>query len=212
METLFQNRSAILREARTTDWVPDHEFSVFNQMDHSFYDKHREEFVFKYRVFRAIAKVLKPATLTELGACAGSGFDAYNAGADPLKFYSGYDFFSVVKHEDDGEDWDIYERAKLVLKKRGVEHKLIKADLRSLASIEGADLVCIDAGHLYRDAYRDMKLAFESRPKPKHIFVDDFDGDVRLAFDDIQRDYIDNVADVVELPYYCGGGLVVEVK
>lgn len=210
--SLYDQRNAIIKEAEASSWKPEHEFSVFHQMDHSFYDKQKSAFTYKYNIFRAIAKTLNPSTITELGTCAGSAIDAYNAGADALSFYQGYDIFPVLIHEDTGRDWDTYKRAKALLKARGLKHDLVKDNLRNLSSVKGADLVCVDAGHVYRDSYRDLKLAFTSSPTPKHIFLDDYVYDVALAFEDIERDFLHMISSIASLEYTCGGGLLIELK
>jgi hypothetical protein len=179
-------------------------------MDHSFYDKLKPAFTYKYKIFRAIAKILNPSTITELGTCAGSAIDAYNDGADNLTFYQGYDIFSVVTHEDTGRAWDIMERAELVLSTRGVPHKLARVDLRTLSSVKSADLICVDAGHTYRDAYQDLRLAF--RAKPRHVFLDDYAYEVALAFEDIERGFMEQINATSQIDYICGGGLLIELK
>ena len=170
-----ETRDKIVDIAKTTSWSPRHEFSVFNQMDHSFYDQRHEEFLYKYRVFYALCKVLQPKTLTELGTCAGSAIDAYAAGSDGLEFYAGYDVFPVLDHEDLGAGWDTYERAQALLKVLNLKSELFRGNLRETKSIKGADLIIVDAGHTYRDAYRDLCLALKADPAPRYVFFDDDD-------------------------------------
>lgn len=209
--TLHETRNQILSTARKTDWEPDHEYSVFNQYDHSFYDSQRGDFLWKYRVLFAVAAVLKPETLTELGVGAGSSFDAFNAG-NPIKDYTGYDLFPVVEHESTKENWSFLARASEVTGKRGVNARLVKGDLRNLKEVQGADLIFIDGGKGYRNSYRDLWLAFKATPRPKFILVDDYHGEQMPAFQDVEQDFDGLVKDVARLDYTCGGGLLVELN
>ena len=209
--TLHEIRTQIIAAAKKTDWQPEHEFSVFNQYDHSFYDSQRRGFLWKYRIFFAVAAVLKPSTITELGTGAGSSFDAFNSG-NKLKGYTGYDMFPTVEHEDTKSSWSFHDRAREVTSKRQVPSKLIKADLRNLNEVEGADLIVIDAAQGYRNCYRDLKLAFNAKPRPKFILLDDYHGEQIAAFQDAEEDFAGMVKDVARLDYVCGGGLLVQLN
>lgn len=206
MVNLRELKEEIVQEAFRTPWEPDHEFSVFNQMDHSWYDAQRAEFVYKYNVLRAIAKAVKPTSITELGTCAGSAIDAYYAGYDGFKTYTGYDLFPVVIHEDTKQPWDTRERAKLLLENRGIDYELIKGNLRTFKEVKGADFISVDAAHCYRDGYRDLRLAFNATPRPRFIHVDDATGDVGLAITDAVMDYWEDGIQQVHLEYVHGGG------
>ena len=61
--------------AEQDNWIPEEEYSVFNQWDKEYYRSQREEFTHKYRVFKAISSVLQPGSITELGTHGGSGAD-----------------------------------------------------------------------------------------------------------------------------------------
>ena len=209
--TLHEIRTQIIATAKTTEWQPEHEYSVFNQYDHSNYDSRRRDFLWKYRLLFALAAVLKPETLTELGTGAGSSFDAFNAG-NPLKFYTGYDLFPTVTHEDSKEKWSFHERASQVIGKRQVSARLVKADLRNITEIKGADLIVVDGAQGYRHCYRDLRLAFTATPRAKFIFLDDFEGEQIAAFQDAEEDFAGLIKDVARLDYVSGGGLLVELN
>ena len=212
MVNLRELKEDIFQEAFKTEWEPDPEYSVFNQMDHSWYDSQRAEFVYKYRVLRAIAKVLEPKTITELGTCAGSAVDAYHAGFSGIKHYTGYDLFPVVIHEDTGQEWSTEERARLLLEDRGIEHDLIKGNLRNVKEVKGADLISVDAAHCYRDGYRDLRLAFHANPAPVFIHVDDAINEVGLAITDAVIDYGSDKIQQIHIDYVHGGGCLLYLQ
>lgn len=163
----------IQQEANTSDWMPEIKYSVFDQPDRDFYYRQEKAFIHKYKVFRAISKVLQPKIITELGTCAGASADAYLDGVNYKAFYNGYDIcFPSAPLYIDGDN----SICKSLFKDREFKaYKLFKKDLRTLTKVEKADLVVVDAMHDYRNCYQDLNLALTANPK--HILIDDSIGD-----------------------------------
>lgn len=205
-------KSEILDIVEKDNWIPPTEFSVFSQHDASFYEKQREAFINKYRNLKAIAEVLKPTSITELGSFAAYGLFAYWSGFEGVESYVGYDIFPQVEDEKTGIPWDIERAANRTAKATTVKCRFEKGDLRDLSSVEGSDLMVVDAAHEYRHAYRDLLLAFRSTPRSKVILVDDAAGEVGQAVDDIVLDYSEHVEDVIQIPYVYGGCALIFLK
>jgi len=169
----------IQAEADLSDWMPEIKYSVFNQPDKDFYYSKESCFLRKYKVFRAITKVLNPASIIELGTCAGSAADAYLSGVQYKSFYTGYDSWPMAApfyEKGIKKDWDRHSLCESLFADRNFkEYKLIKKDLRLLRKIEKAEFVAVDALHDYRNCYQDLNLALTARPK--HILVDDSKGE-----------------------------------
>jgi len=177
----------IQQEADLSDWMPEIKYSVFAQPDNEFYYSHEAGFIRKYKVFRAISKILQPESITELGTCAGASADAYLDGVGWKAFYNGYDaWWPAAPYYVDGveQDWDRYSICKSLFKDRKFKgYKLFKKDLRTLRKVEKADLAIVDAMHDYRNCYHDLNLALTA--EPKHILVDDTAGiEVMQAVED----------------------------
>lgn len=169
----------IQQEANASDWIPETKYSVFAQPDKDFYYQQEKAFIHKYKVFRAISKVLQPKSITELGTCAGSSADAYLDGVGWKAFYNGYDaWWDAAPYYVDGvkQDWNRHSICKSLFCDRGFKnYKLFKKDLRTLRKVEKADLAIVDAMHDYRNCYQDLNLALTA--SPKHILVDDSIGE-----------------------------------
>lgn len=200
---------ALIQETADNDtWVPDEEFSVFNQWDKSYYIADREKFTHKYRVFKAITTVLKPDHIVELGTHAGSGADAYLAGVDYQARYTGYDSFGTA-YDETGQPWEPADRCKLLFAARGFNRfNLVTCDLRTVDQIAPGDLVVVDAGHDYRNAYQDLLLCRKS--EPAYIHVDDFpgNGEVRMAVEDFIQNYKDSVEGMGFVNHTSGSALI----
>ncbi len=200
---------ALIQETADNDtWVPDEEFSVFNQYDRSYYCENREAFTHKYRVFKAIANVLQPDHIVELGAHGGSGADAYLTGVNYQARYTGYDSFGPAQDEDGGL-WVPDEICQKIFKSRDYNrYNLITCDLRNIERIAAGDLVVVDAGHDYRNAYQDLILALKSQPE--FIHIDDYCGTdgVSLAVDDFAKNWAENIDGFGFIQHVSGSALI----
>lgn len=192
------------------DWTQDEHYSVFAQPDRDYYESQRSHFEHKYRTLRAIAMVMKPRTIIELGTHAGSGADAYLTGVGYDAHYTGYDSFGIA-HLPDGGVYDPLLRCRRMFRDRGYEDfNLVTCDLRDMREIPAADLVCVDAGHDYRNAYQDLLLAMRSGSR--WIHVDDYHGeDVRNAVRDMTMNYPDKFSGLAEVKQW-SGSVILEVK
>lgn len=206
-----ETQSLIEAKATRDRWMPRKQYSVFSQMDGSWYRGQQPEFLHKYRVFKAVAEVLQPGSLTELGAFAGASLDAFAAGSK-LESYHGYDLFPVCIHEDTGNDYDPIKNLEALIADLGVDGVTVKEDLRAVRSVVGSDLVLVDADHSYRGACWDMVLAFEAAPKAKAILFDDYAGDAQLAASDAVAHFRDRVEGTIRLDYCYGGGLLILLR
>lgn len=191
----IEQLAALIQETADNDtWVPDEEFSVFNQWDKSYYQGHRDGFTHKYRVFKAITSVLKPEHIVELGTHGGSGADAYLTGVGYQARYTGYDSFGTA-YDENGEPWEPAERCKMLFAARGFNRfNLVTCDLRNLDEVVPGGLAIVDAGHDYRNAYQDLLLCYRS--KPDYIHVDDYSNDVEVAVRDFIQNYRHKVSGV----------------
>jgi len=200
---------ALIQETADNDtWVPDEEFSVFNQWDKSYYIADRERFTHKYRVFKAITSVLKPDHIVELGTHGGSGADAYLTGVDYQARYTGYDSFGTA-YDEDGNPWEPADRCKMLFAARGFNRfNLVTCDLRLTDRVAAGDLAIVDAGHDYRNAYQDLILC--ARTEPDFIHVDDFpgNGEVHMAVEDFIRNYRDSVDGMAYISHISGSALI----
>lgn len=200
---------ALIQETADNDtWVPDEEFSVFNQWDKSYYIADRERFTHKYRVFKAITTVLKPDHIVELGTHGGSGADAYLTGVDYQARYTGYDSFGTA-YDENGEPWEPADRCKMLFAARGFNRfNLVTCDLRVTDCVAAGDLAIVDAGHDYRNAYQDLILC--ARTEPDYIHVDDFpgNGEVHMAVEDFIKNYRDSVDGMAYISHISGSALI----
>lgn len=195
------------------DWQPHPLYSVFTQYDQEWYLEQREAFLHKYRCFYAVSRTLQPKKIIELGACAGSGADAYLGGSPGAK-YIGLDVFGVNFRHDDGSQWDPYKIAEqLFTDRKYKEWQLIRTDLRSLDRLPTrSDFVVVDAAHDFENEYADLRLALTA--KPEFIFVDDAD-DENAAKPAIEKFLEEDLADRVDFTFpvdYVGGGLVIKLR
>jgi predicted O-methyltransferase YrrM len=192
-------------------WQTHPRYSVFTQYDQSFYRAHQAAFEHKYRCFYAVARTIGPQTILELGTHAGSGADAYLAGA-PQARYIGYDLFGEGVREDDGSAWHPRQIAELLFADRGYSnYELIQVDLRTLSELpQQADFVVVDGAHDFDNEYADLLLSLTAQPQ--WIFVDDTEGpEAHSAVEKFMRD---DIADRMEWAYpvsYAGGGLVIKL-
>lgn len=157
-------------------------YNVFNIFNSGRYYWDREAaFVYKYKVFYTIAKVLEPKHMVELGVCTGSSGHAYLSGA-PAAFFTGYDLFGT----HDQEVYNPLALADRALSAVSKNFRLVKADFRNLVNLPEADLVIVDGAHDYNNCYQDMLLAFTA--SPEYIWVDDYNGhEVAIAVGDAGR-------------------------
>lgn len=153
-------------------WKPDDLHSVFTQYDSEFYRQNQEQFTQKYRSFWAVARTLMPASMIELGCCAGSAADAYISASGAS--YTGIDMFGPATMPD-GSLWEPYRVFVKLMTKRNFSPHLRIQNLRDLKELPPTDFVVVDAAHDYENALADLKLA--ATANPKFIFVDDYNGD-----------------------------------
>ena len=193
--------------AQSDEWVQDEKYSVFAQRDAHYYLKKKEQFEHKYRTFKAITNILRPATIIELGTHAGSGAEAYLSGVGYDAHYTGYDSFGIARF-DDGFDWDPRQRCIDMFRDRDYDaYKLIQCDLRDVREIPYADLIVVDAGHDYRNAYQDLLLALRS--KPLYIHMDDYNGeDAQNAVRDILMNYPNLIEGMTRIDQWSGSALL----
>jgi hypothetical protein len=191
-------------------WRPDAEYSVFTQFDGvRYYEPQRQGFERKYRCMWSVARSLMPQKIVELGTNAGSSADAYisASGAD----YVGYDLFGVGRFEWKDEPWNpMVTCIHLFQKRKFVNYKLCKANLRQLAEIEAGDLIVVDAAHDYDNQLGDLELALTGNPT--WIFVDDVNGaDVARALSTFLRRHAAGI-EWGALIDYPDGGLLLQLK
>tara|TARA_S200002703_G_scaffold141462_1_gene133358 strand:+ start:501 stop:1133 length:633 start_codon:yes stop_codon:yes gene_type:complete len=204
----------IQQEADLSDWMPEIKYSVFAQPDKEFYYEHEQGFIRKYKVFRAISKILKPKKIIELGTCAGSSADAYLDAVNWKVFYHGYDLWDTpAPYTENGElkKWDTFAICKdLFAARKYTNYKLNKTDTRDLRLLPSSDFVAVDAAHDYRNAYQDLILAYTARPK--YMLVDDTVGyEVRQAVEDwthVNADKVESV-DYIE---HINGACIITLK
>lgn len=195
--------------AEQDDWIPEEEFSVFNQWDKEYYCSQREEFTHKYRVFKAISSVLQPRSIVELGTHGGSSADAYLSGVDYNATYTGYDSFGTA-HDKDGNPWEPADRCKLLFQARKFDrYNLVQCDLRNETKVASGDLAIVDAGHDYRNCYQDIMLCYRSGAR--YIHVDDYPGyqnEVQLAVEDFVKNYSNRVSGFDYIHTMSGSALI----
>lgn len=172
----------------------------------------------KYRWMYAVAKTIDPQRLIELGTHAGSSADAYlsasranRGGAASNCEYIGVDLFNDSADEGLPGGWRPLEVAEMLFEKRRfVNFKFVKADLRSFTRLEPADMVVVDAAHDFVNALEDMKLALTANPE--FIFIDDINGaDVLRAWCRFYETHSSRLAWFCKVDYP-NGGLVVKIK
>jgi hypothetical protein len=209
----FRNRSALA--LRDCPWGPHPEYSVFTQYDRAYYLSMKEEFLLKYKTFWAVANTCGPEVVIELGTHAGSGADAYCAGAlsagNRVKYY-GFDLFDEGAIPDSAETWRPFEVATALLTERGYDFELIRADLRALKELPvRGDFVAVDAAHDRVNALLDMRLALTA--DPTYIWIDDYAGEVKEAAERFLADDVKERLDFMHhFDYVGGGGLLVALK
>ncbi len=186
------------------DYNLDHPYSVFIQYDATYYLERKPDFVYKYKCLWAIAKVLQPRKIIELGCFAGAAAHAY-LHASPESVYVGYDRFPVCKYPDGRPFAPISRFLGATCLKRA---RPIIGDLRKRASIHPpAELVVIDAAHDFTNVSADLALALTARPS--YILADDYVDDVRKVMDAFLSD--PRVEWSVDFNYI-GGGILVALK
>lgn len=195
--------------AEQDTWIPEEEYSVFNQWDKEYYCSQREDFTHKYRVFKAISSVLQPGSITELGTHGGSSADAYLSGVNYNASYTGYDSFGTA-YDKDGNPWEPADRCKLLFQARNYDrYNLVQCDLRQIEKVAHADLAIVDAEHDYRNCYQDLLLCLESQAR--YIHIDDCPGHnnlVQFAIEDFAKNFKRNVVGYGFIPHVCGSGLI----
>jgi cephalosporin hydroxylase len=205
--TRHQFRDRVVRHLERCYWVPHPDYSVFTQFDGERYLQQKDEFLHKYRCLHAVARVLQPRRIIELGAHAGSSADAFLAAA-PEADYLGFDVFSVGRYDDTGEPWYPDQVARRLFAARGYPHtRLVRADLRSLQRLpEQADFVMVDADHSYESALGDLELARTAAPD--FIVVDDVVGDVQRAIEAFTFSHRSEVAWSAQIDYLHHGVVI----
>lgn len=179
-------------------------YNVFNTFNSGRYYWDREaEFIYKYKVFYTIAKVLEPNHMVELGVCAGSSGHAYMSGA-PTASFTGYDIFGT----HDETVWNPLGLAHKALAAVSPNFKLIKANFRDLTSLPKADLVIVDGEHDYHNCYQDLLLAFTA--DPEYIWVDDYSGNaVATAVGDAG---LVKCYEWWQRIHYCDAGMIIKMR
>ncbi len=186
------------------DYNLDNPYSVFTQYDADYYLTQRTAFEYKYKCLWAIAKVLQPKKIIELGCFAGAAAHAY-LHASPESVYVGYDRFPICKFPDGRLFPSISRFLGATCLKRA---RPIIGDLRKLASIHPpSELVVIDAAHDFANVAADLALALTARPS--YILADDYVDDVRKVMDAFLSDT--RVEWSIDFNY-TGGGILVALK
>ena len=126
---------------------------------------------FKY----AVAKVLAPKSIVEIGVGAGNSALAF-MNAVPNSTYIGIDNCSKAINDDFNYNKFVFDK----MKQLGVDLQYIYIDSKELMYLPEAELVHIDGDHTYSYALNDIKLALNSRAL--YILIDDaFDPAVMKA-------------------------------
>ncbi len=201
------------RNLESGGWLPHPEYSVFTQYDYRYYTTLKDEYLYKYQCFHAVARTIRPRRIIELGTHAGSGADAYLSGW-PEADYIGIDMFGAgIRSSYTGQPWEPYAIAEKLLGSRGFKFRLIRANLRELRELpEQADLVVVDAAHDFDNEYGDLQLALSANPE--WLFVDDA-ADRLNAGAALKRFLAQDLAGRVEYTVpveYIDGGLVIRLK
>lgn len=126
-----------------------------------------EQFRLGYACFKyAVANIIQPRTITEIGVGAGTGARAFMA-ACPTAHYTGID----NKSKDVSGGWGFIDYTLDSLRKHGYHVDFIEADSMQLTSAPSADLFHVDGDHPYEVAYNDTRLALLSGSE--WILIDD---------------------------------------
>jgi predicted O-methyltransferase YrrM len=139
--------------------LPDLERDYDLKMSHEFM---RGYMTVKY----AIAKVLNPGTILEIGVSSGMSAMAFLA-ACPEAHYTGID--------NGADDWKLVERARELLAKQERSFAIIPFNSQELKKLPGGayDLIHVDGCHLRECAKHDVLLAWEAISLNGYILVDD---------------------------------------
>lgn len=203
--TALEFDSRLISNFQNCQWIPHPKYSVFTQWDADHYLKQKDEFTRKYQWLWAISKTINPTLIIELGACAGSGADAYLS-ATPNAEYIGIDIFG--RHQLPSGLWDPQEVATDLLSEKGFNFRLIQSDLREIKWLDHAELVAVDAAHDRESAYADLMLAMTSQPD--YILFDDSDDNPGLRQFMNERT-LGQIEFTVRVNYI-GGGLIIKMK
>lgn len=126
-----------------------------------------EQFRVGYACFKfAVASVLQPKTICEIGVGAGTGARAFLAAA-PNAHYIGMDDGS----KDLGDNVHLIDYTRELMAKKGYSHEFLMGDSMAMGSAPKADLFHVDGAHDFAHAFNDTKLAVDSGSP--WILVDD---------------------------------------
>jgi len=126
-----------------------------------------EEYRRGYACFKhAVASILQPKVIVEIGIGAGTGALAFMH-AVPGAMYIGIDNNS--KCRIDG--WDFTGFVKDWMEKLGFSYKFIIEDTKKMSSLPQGDLIHVDGDHSFGGAYNDVRLAIKSQAP--WVLVDD---------------------------------------
>lgn len=126
-----------------------------------------EEFRVGYACFKyAVAKVIQPRTICEIGIGAGTGARAFTT-ASPHSHYIGIDDGS----KDRGDSCHLIDYTRRLFEERNQSHEIILADSLTLKSAPHVDLFHVDGNHSFTNAFNDTRLACESGSE--WILIDD---------------------------------------
>jgi hypothetical protein len=125
-----------------------------------------EEYRVGYACFKyAVAEVIQPKVIVEIGIGAGTAALAFMHGAPGM--YIGIDDNS--KCRIDG--WDFTGFVESWMKMLNFNHRFIIEDTKKMSSLPHGDLVHVDGDHSFASAYNDVRLAIKS--EAPWILVDD---------------------------------------
>lgn len=126
------------------------------------------EFIKGYATFKyAVAAVLQPELIVEIGTGAGTAAVAFRKACKPSMIYQGIDDGS----KDKIDEWDYMGYTKGVLKELGGRFEIFKFDSQQLNGLPACDFVHVDGDHTRKGANHDMRLALASGAE--WILVDD---------------------------------------
>lgn len=126
-----------------------------------------EEFRRGYACFKyAVAQVIQPATICEIGVGAGCAALAFVTAA-PRARYLGIDDGSKDRYDN----WSFMDFVRGKLREHGEHHEVMIQDSRTLEAAPMVDLFHVDGAHEYDVAYNDTRLAVQS--DSAWILVDD---------------------------------------
>jgi hypothetical protein len=126
-----------------------------------------EEYRKGYACFKyAVAEIIQPGTIVEIGIGAGTSALAF-LHAVPGAMYIGIDDNS--KCRTDG--WDFTGFVDFWMRDLGLRFKFIIEDTKEMKSLPRGDLVHVDGDHSFASAYNDVRLAVKS--EAPWVLVDD---------------------------------------